>query len=82
MRNFSIFVYVVIFNMLKMMKMHDQKMVMDPIHQNHLTSKVLVCFIKQKRNNKTLFRKMFIGGLSWQTAPGNYSYLFYIKLNY
>jgi hypothetical protein len=57
-------------------------MVMDPIHQNHLTSKVLVCFIKQKRNNKTLFRKMFIGGLSWQTAPGNYSYLFYIIFNY
>jgi hypothetical protein len=55
-------------------------MVMDPIHQNHLTSKVLVCFIKQKK--KILFRKMFIGGLSWQTAPGNYSYLFYIKFNY
>jgi hypothetical protein len=48
--------------------MANQKMVMDQIHQNHLISNIEIYFFFKYKN--ILFRKMFIGGLSWQTAPG------------
>jgi hypothetical protein len=61
--------------MLKMMRMNNPKMVMEPIHPGHLIGKLFD--VDKKRNNIFIeFRKMFIGGLSWQTTPGRFHFLF------
>lgn len=54
----------------KMKKMVNQKMVMDLTLLNRLISKFLDYSIRISLID--WFRKMFVGGLSWQTAPGRY----------
>jgi hypothetical protein len=78
-RNIKTFLFLCLvnFNMLKMMKKDDRKMLMIQLHQSHLISKLSFNFIDSEKNKKILFRKMFIGGLSWQTAPGNYNQILY-----
>jgi hypothetical protein len=54
--------------------MVDQMMVMDQIRQDHLISNISnKCSFEIKTDEFFVLRKMFIGGLSWQTSPGNFN---------